>query len=179
MWSNLKAVLAGTLLATVVACAAEEPATEEPAAMTEEPAATTAEPAATTAADVTAISDVREMEAEGVGSGDVEAGVAAYADDVVFMAPDEPAMNGKDAIRTWLTGLWEQFDLVVDYTSSHIVVSGDWAMERYAGNATFTPKAGGEPVVEQIKGIHIYNRQSDGAWRITHDIWNTDAPAPM
>lgn len=169
MRPNLMIVLAGTSLAAALACT---PA-GEPAATTE------GEPMATTAEDVAAINAVREMEAEGIGTGDVEAGVAAYADDIVFMAPDMPATTGKDAIREWLTGAYEQFDLNVNYTSSDITVSGDWAIERYGGEATFTPKDGTGPLVEQLKGIHIYRRQADGTWKIAQDIWNTDAPAPM
>jgi len=42
------------------------------------------------------------MEATGIGSGDPESGVSAYADDVVFMPPGEPAINGKDGVRGWL-----------------------------------------------------------------------------
>ena len=47
------------------------------------------------------------------------------------------------------------------------------------GDATFTPKDGSDPVVEQLKGIHIYQRQADGTWKIARDIWNTDAPTPI
>ena len=136
------------------------------------------EPADTTEEDVAAINQVREMEAEGVGSGDVETGVAAFTDDVVFMAPNESIMNGKDAVRSWLATAYEQFTLDVDYTSSDITVAGDWAVERYAGTATFTPKTGGDALVEHIKGIHIYRRQADGTWKITQDIWNTDEAPP-
>jgi ketosteroid isomerase-like protein len=32
---------------------------------------------------------------------------------------------------------------------------------------------------EALKGIHIYRRQADGSWKITHDAWNFDAPPPM
>ena len=170
MIRNLKAVLAGTSLVTVLACSAGEPAvtTEEPAGMAQQDVA-----------EITAaINGVREMEAQGIGSGDLETGVAAYADDIVFMAPDAPARNGKDAVREWLAEAYEQFDLEVNYTFSDIIVSGDWVIERYGGEATFTPKDGGDGLVEQLKGIHIYRLQSDGTWRITHDIWNTDAPAP-
>ena len=64
---------------------------------------------ATTAADVAALGKVLEMERSGVGSGDPEIGASAYADDIVVMAPGEPAINGKDAVRAWLAGMYEQF----------------------------------------------------------------------
>ena len=64
--------------------------------------------------------------------------------------------------------------------SAEVTVSGDWAVETYGGVATFSLKGGGDTFVEQIKGIHVYQRDDDGAWQITHDIWNVDAePAAM
>ncbi len=155
----LVAVLAGFSVAMAIPCSAGEPT-----AMTEE--------------DVAAIKQVREMEEEGVSSGDPESSLDAYADDVVFMPPGEPGVKGKDAVRAWLGKLYDQFDVNLHYTSGDIKVSGDSAFEHYAGNATFTPKAGGDALVEKIKGIHIYHRQADGTWKITHDIWSADEPPP-
>ncbi len=155
----LVAVLAVFSVAMAIPCSAGEPE-----AMTEE--------------DVAAIKQVREMEAESINSGDPENSLGAYADDVVFMPPNEPATTGRDAARTWLATQYKQFDIDLQYTSGDIKVSGDSAFEHYAGNATFTPKAGGDAIVEQIKGIHIYHRQADGTWKITHDIWSSDAPPP-
>ena len=133
--------------------------------------------AAGTQEDLEAIEKVRKMEVAGVNSGDPDNAVRAYADDVVQLAPNEPAIAGKSNIRAWIAGMYEQFDLKINYTSADVTVSGDWASEHYAGTATFMPKDGSASVTEDIKGIHIYKRQADGSWRITHDIWNTDAPA--
>ena len=55
---------------------------------------------------------------------------------------------------------------------------GDVAIERYSGLFTVTPKAGGDAVAENIKGIHVYRRQADGSWKMTHDVWNSDDPLP-
>ncbi len=140
---------------------------------------TACQPAAmSTEEDVSAINEARGMEAAGVNSGDPEQAVAAYTDDVVFMPPNEPMMTGGDAVRSWFAGAAEQVDIRVDYTFSDVSVAGDWAVERYAGTATFTPKDGSEAMVEQIKGIHVYQRQADGTWKIAQDIWNSDAAPP-
>ena len=69
-------------------------------------------------------------------------------------------------------------EIAAEYTSSDIVVAGDWAFEHFSGNLTTTLKAGGEPIVETLKGIHIYQRQADGSWRIAWDTWNSDNPPP-
>jgi ketosteroid isomerase-like protein len=64
----------------------------------------------------------------------------------------------------------------VRYTASSLEFAGDRAIEHYTAVAKVTPKAGGAPMDERIKGIHIYQRQADGSWRITSDVWNSEAP---
>lgn len=141
-------------------------------------ACTTSQPTVTSEEDIAAINQARALEAEGASSGDANAALAAYAEDVVFMPPNEPAMTGHDAVRAWFQAASEQMDISVTYTASDVAIAGDWAIERYAGTATFTPKGGGDSVREQIKGIHIYRRQADGTWKIAQDVWNSDAPPP-
>jgi ketosteroid isomerase-like protein len=81
-------------------------------------------------------------------------------------------------LRRWLDTTFAQVTLSGQYTSSEVTVSGDWAVDRYAGTLTATPKGGGAPMQEQIKGVHIMRRDTDGTWRIAQDIWNTDAAPP-
>ncbi len=128
------------------------------------------------AADVEAINQVRELEVAALTSEAVEGLTAAYTDDVVFMPPNEPATMGLQALQAWFQGFVDQFAVDLEYTSSDVSVAGDWAIERYTGTVTFTPKADGEPFTETIKGIHIYSRQPDGSWLIAQDIWNSDNP---
>jgi len=137
------------------------------------PAATT-----TTEADLKAISEVREQEIAAVNAGDVEGFLTVLTEDVIAMPPNEPAIIGKDAVGSWTQSLLDQVAVQAEYTSSDIVVAGDWAFEHFSGNLTMTLKAGGEPIVETLKGIHIYQRQADGSWRIAWDTWNSDNPPP-
>ena len=150
------------ILLSITACA---PAAEE-----------AVEEANTTEADLNAISEVREQEIAAINTGDVEGFLAVLTEDVIGMPPNEPAMIGQDAVGSWTQSLLDQFTIQADYTSSDIVVAGDWAFEHFSGNWTLTPKAGGEPIAETFKGIHIYQRQADGSWKIAWDTWNSDNP---
>lgn len=69
-----------------------------------------------------------------------------------------------------------QFEIGGRYVDTKIEVVGDRAIERYRGEMKLTPKVGGEGIEVKVKGIHIYQRQSDGSWRMSQDIWNTDSP---
>jgi uncharacterized protein (TIGR02246 family) len=127
--------------------------------------------------DVAAINKVREMEAATVNSSDPEVVASIYAKDVEYIPPGEPALKGTDAVQQWVAAMVDQFEVDLEYTSAKVKVVGDWAFEQYAGTVTLTPKAGGDSVTENVRGIHVYHRGEDGAWKITHDIWNSDAPA--
>ena len=133
---------------------------------------------ADTAADVAAINAVREQEMALVAAGSADSLAAVYAADVVVMPPNEPAVNGMEALRTWAQAMFGQMSMTGRYTSSQVTVAGDWAVDRYTAVLTATPKAGGAAMEEQIKGVHIMHRGADGAWRIAQDVWNSDAPPP-
>jgi ketosteroid isomerase-like protein len=130
-------------------------------------------------ADVEAINKLREQEMAAFSAAEVNTLLNLVTNDVVVMPPNEPTLAGKDALRSWAENLYKQFTVKGKYTASNpsnIVLAGDWAFERLAFTLTMTPVAGGEPIQEIGKGIHIYRRQADGSWKIAQDIWNTDNP---
>lgn len=135
-------------------------------------------PQTDTEADVAAINGVREREMALLGTGNMDSLLTVYTSDVAFMPPNEPAVRGQDAVRKWGEAMFGQITLNGRYASSEVSVSGDWAVDRYTGVLTATPKAGGSATEEKIKGVHIMKRQPDGTWRIAQDVWNSDAPLP-
>jgi uncharacterized protein (TIGR02246 family) len=137
-------------------------------------------PAATdTAADIAAVNAVREREAAALNSGNIDSALAVYAADVQMMSPNEKVIVGAPALRTWLENFLATATVSARYTSSVVDVSGDLAVDRYTGELTVTPKAAGATTMtEVIKGVHVMRRQADGSWRITQDVWNSDAPPP-
>jgi ketosteroid isomerase-like protein len=135
-------------------------------------------PQTDTQADVSAINEVRERDISLVGAGDTNKLLTVYTSDVVVMPPNEPALAGHDGVRKWGEAMFGQVTITGRYTSSQVTVSGDWAADRYVGVLTVTPKAGGSPAEEKIKGVHIMKRQPNGTWLIAADIWNSDAPPP-
>lgn len=123
-----------------------------------------------------AINKIRQMEAASVNNADSANITKIYAKNVEYIPPGEPKLKGTDAVRDWHNGLIEKFDAHLEYTASDVKVMGDWAVEQYEATVKMTPKAGGDAVVEQVRGIHVYRRGEDGAWKITHDIWNYHSP---
>lgn len=127
--------------------------------------------------DLAAIRTVLEGEITAANAGDAEAFNAILTDDVVVMAPNQAVVAGQ-AAHQWVRDLMTAVSIQLDsYEDDELVVDGDLAYHRYTFRWIVTP-AGADPFVERGKGVHILRRQPDGSWRMSHDIWNLDTPAP-
>lgn len=136
---------------------------------------------ANTENDVAAINAAQDRELAMAATGNADSMATVVTSDVEVMPPNEPAVHGLDAVKKWAETMFSEASVSGRYTSSDVTVSGDLAVARFTGELTITPKAGGAPVTERIKGIHVMKRQPDGSWKIAQDVWNADAPvaAPL
>jgi ketosteroid isomerase-like protein len=157
-------IIAGvTLLATAAACA--PPPGEQ---QTEDTAIAVAE-------DIEAVRAVRDAEVASAISGDTV--LAHLADEVLVMPPNEPLVVGIDAVREWHRSMNAAYVIdSLEYVDSEVEFADNIAVETYTGRLVVTPVAGGEPLTDVIKGVHIYERQADGSWKLTKDVWNSDLP---
>ena len=131
-----------------------------------------------TATDEAAIAQVREREVTALNGSQPDSQLAVLTEDAVMMPPDQPEVRGREALRSWAQGMMDRFTVSGRYTGADVVVAGDWAFERYTGMMTLTPRAGGTPIVNRVKGIHVYQRQPDGTWLIARDVLNNDPAQP-
>ena len=113
-----------------------------------------------------------------INSNDLAQFLSTVTDDVIFMAPNSPAMQGKSEVGPWVRGYFEAVETSWQKTTLEFVVKGDWAYERYAYKVTDTPRAGGDAYSDTGNGVNIYRRGKDGVWRVARDIWATDQPLP-
>ena len=132
---------------------------------------------ANTVKDVAAINAVQDREVAMVATSSGDSLITIVTSDAAYMPPDEPAVHGRDGVKKWAETAFSQVSMTGRYTSSDVTVFGDLAVARYTAELTITPKAGGSPATEHIKGIHVLKRQPDGTWKIAQDVWNSDAPA--
>ena len=123
------------------------------------------------AADPSAITARSDAWEEALNAGDVDALVALYTSDARIMAPNEPTAIGSDAVRAVFGGMVDA-GLGGTLTSVEASVAGDIGYNV----GTYALKAGDE-TVDTGKFIEIWKRDSDGEWRISSDIYNSDAPA--
>jgi ketosteroid isomerase-like protein len=160
--------LAPLAVTLIVACT--QPGDAPSADAADSPAAQ--QPAAATQADTAAINELRQQEVTAVSTGDT---TLAYMDEnIVIMSPGQPVVIGLPAARTWLKDFLRQFRASVSYGNTTVMFAGDLAVEQYTGTLNLTPVAGGQPMTEPLKGLHVYRRGA-GGWKMIYDVWNSDA----
>jgi len=134
------------------------------------------QPAATPAGDDPAAHQAHEAYVTAINSNNLDTLLGVLTEDVVFLAPQEPVMVGKAAVRPWLEGYLKAFKTHWDKPVQEFVVNGEWAFERYSYKSTDTPAGGGAVVEDTGWGLVIYHRDTDGKWRVARDAWGTDHP---
>jgi ketosteroid isomerase-like protein len=113
-----------------------------------------------------------QREVDACAAGDIDLYRAILADDAIYMPPNTPPKAGAE-LRRWLGDFVENFTIEwLDFVHGETVVAEDLAFHDYAYRWKVTPKAGGQPVLGQGKGIHIARRQPGGSWKLVRNIWN-------
>lgn len=105
-------------------------------------------------------------------AGDVDAWVALFADDAVYMAPGAPAVTTRAGlIDVARAGFVHEADIRI--TPDEIEVMGDWAFARSHVTGTVVVHGSGEVVDVDVKQIAIYRKGEDG-WKIARLITNSN-----
>ena len=147
-----------------------------PAEDQEEPAA---EQVATTEADVEAIRGLQRTYLAALDASDAEQYAALFTDDGVLMVPNEPPVNGSEAIDAELQAVFDQVGFENhDISTAEMVVLGDWAFARGTLTGTMAGRPDGEPFESTRSWVMIFQRQPEGSWRIARYILNSDDPSP-
>jgi ketosteroid isomerase-like protein len=99
--------------------------------------------------------------------------LSLVTDDVVFLPPNAPAINGRRAVEAMYRAFFAQFSKVEQMAvTEELEIAGEWAYAWGSESLTLTPQAGGPPVVLAGKGMTILRRQKDGAWKFARGINN-------
>ena len=113
-----------------------------------------------------------------VNASDVERCSAVWAANGVLMPQHHPPVHGHQAIVQYFRDLFSRSRFRFTFTSSHIDLSGDTALERVTYLASMWSAEDAPPIEDVGKGLHVYERQPNGSWKLTQDIWNSDQPLP-
>ncbi len=124
-----------------------------------------------TAKDKAAIEKAKRSWVAAFKSEDWDALVDSYAEDAVLLAPDELVISGREGIRAYY-GTDEDTS---NENFQTVSMGGDSKIVYVQGEFSFTIQTGDEePVEASGKYMEIWQKQEDGNWLITHDIFNAN-----
>ena len=101
-----------------------------------------------------------------------------YAEEAAFMVPNAPLASGP-ALRRTVDQLFALPGFSLKFESSKVVVAGSGDLAYSQGRYDLTVNdAQGRPSPEVGKYVTVFRKQSDGSWKLTADIFNSDSPPP-
>lgn len=109
-------------------------------------------------------------------TGALDVFISLGTDDVVMLAPDQPAVVGKDAVREFYRGSYGTFTIDMRHASIETQAVGDLVVSRGDGRGTLMPKAGGQPMAFDNKYVMLFRRQADGSLKVWRVAFNSNVP---
>ncbi len=99
-----------------------------------------------------------------------------YAPDAVGMAPNMPALHGREALLHFWSGFLTAGAIDLILTSDNVTQSGNLAVEMGHYDLSITPP-GGQVIKDKGKYLVMW-KKTNGRWWAVEDIFNSDLPLP-
>ena len=129
--------------------------------------------------DVAAIQALGPALDEAALAKDLDAVVAMFTDDAVFMPPNATTVQGRANFAPWIESALNTLaftEHVIQLTE--VQGAGDFASARGVYREAYTLEGVTEPIRDTGKILFLLRRQADGSWRFIAEIWNSDLPLP-
>lgn len=126
--------------------------------------------------DDSAIRVVRQEMYAAFEAGNIDRFTADMNGDVVIMPPNQPALEGVEAVRSHYENVFKTFTFKGTTRPSAGAQRDNWAYMRGRYVGTMTNKETGVVTEFDNKVIEIYQRFPDGSWKCQTVIWNSNKP---
>jgi ketosteroid isomerase-like protein len=94
----------------------------------------------------------------------------------VILIPNREPIVGKAANDAANGGAFERFTFDETWTPVETVIDGDLGFQRGTFTTIATPRGDGERLTVSGSFMRIYQRQPNGEWRMTRDMFNSSTP---
>jgi ketosteroid isomerase-like protein len=119
-----------------------------------------------------AIEESNAMFVQAYNRGDAAACAANFLEDGAILAPNQPAVLGKQAVEGFFKGMIEELGGTGAIEILEVDAAGDLAYQ--SATYSFESNEGSDAG----KFVEVYKRQADGSWKIRLTIFNSDNPPP-
>jgi len=94
----------------------------------------------------------------------------------VILIPNREPIVGKEANDAANRSAFERFTFDETWTPVETVIDGDLGFQRGTFTTIATPRGDGERLEVSGSFMRIYQRQPNGEWRMTRDMFNSSTP---
>ena len=109
-----------------------------------------------------------------VEAGDFYSRIDLFADSAIVMPNGGNIIRGKQVLKERWEPYKDAIFRIKDLERMEVKISGDMA---YTVNSYYYTyhEQGEEAVWHKTKNIHLWQRQTDGSWKLYLDIWNSSS----
>jgi len=137
------------------------------------PAVLAKEPQAASAKSQAQIEQLLNKYEQALNASDVNAAVQLYADDGVFMAPENPAAVGTEVLRKAYAGVFQAIALKLKFQIVETkLLSPEWALLRTTSTGVVKILANGAEVPGSNQELFVL-RKTNGQWKIARYAFNS------
>jgi ketosteroid isomerase-like protein len=126
--------------------------------------------------DFAGITSFNERYLRAINTEDIAALSALTTAGHVMLPPNREPVVGKAANDALNGGAFQRYDFSETWTPVETVVDGDLGFQRGTFTVVATPKGEGDRLQVSGSFLRIYQRQPDGEWRMTRDMFNSSTP---
>jgi ketosteroid isomerase-like protein len=106
---------------------------------------------------------------------DLEQTIAYYSDDAIVLPPNATSAATKETVQNVWKDLLATPGLVITWKPTRVKVGKSGEMAWVNGTYEVTMNdAAGRPINDRGKYVEVWEKQADGNWKCTADIWNSD-----
>jgi ketosteroid isomerase-like protein len=123
--------------------------------------------------------DLDAQWAKAAAAKDVEQTIAYYSDDAIVLPPNATSAATKEAIRNGWKEMFASPGFAITWKPTRVQVGKSGEMAWVSGTYELTTNdAIGEPINDRGKYLEVWEKQADGNWKCSADMWNSDLTGP-
>jgi ketosteroid isomerase-like protein len=126
--------------------------------------------------DLAQITAFNERYLQSINEEDIAALSSLTTDGHVMLPPNREPVVGKSANDAMNGGAFERYDFSETWTPVETVIDGNLAFQRGTFTTIATPRGEGDRLEVSGSFMRIYQRQPNGEWRMTRDMFNSSTP---
>jgi len=110
---------------------------------------------------------------------DVDKSAAFMAPDGAMYAPNAPAVQGLEAVKSMAAEMFKLPDVKLTWTPTLVEAAKSGEIGFSSGTYAFSFKdPSGKTIDDKGKYVTVWKKQADGSWKVVRDIFNSDMPPP-